>query len=301
MVTGLTGRVEPGRRLSPRLDLVRDRRPRRVSADGRRDRGRGQRVHVLPELGEGLICYAHAPRVSAACQTVARQSDAPGVSRANDGLYPNGFYRLMSVLATMNVDRSVVVMRMASWVVARSLFLAAGHVARRAARPALALAALTTSCHSACTCSVHRSERDRIRRHRGVLGGRDDRPRGGGSTARRATVVAVLLVSAALALVSRSDAGLYLAVASLAAWLSAGGYRPPFARQPCLAAAPGRRDRLDRSAVRTSAGRATSTSSRGRHGPRCCSRVSSSPAPGARLDRNWTSSAGSTRPCRAQF
>ena len=32
-----------------------------------------ERVHVLPDLGEGLICYAHAPRVSAACQTVARQ------------------------------------------------------------------------------------------------------------------------------------------------------------------------------------------------------------------------------------
>ena len=64
MVTGLTGRVEPGRRLSPRLDLVRDRRPRRVSADGRRDRGRGRArarppgsrggAHLLRACAEGF-------------------------------------------------------------------------------------------------------------------------------------------------------------------------------------------------------------------------------------------------------
>ena len=194
-----------------------------------------ERVHVLPDLGEGLICYAHAPRVSAACQTVARQSDAPGVSRANDGLYPNGFYRLMSVLATTNVDRSVVVMRMASWLVALSLLLAAGLVARRAARPALALAALTTLVPLGVYLFASTNPSGIAIAGIGaywvaamtVL-------EGGGSTARRATVVAVLLVSAALALVSRSDAGLYLAVASLAAWLSAGGYRPPFARTTLL-------------------------------------------------------------------
>ena len=157
------------------------------------------------------------------------------MSRANDGLYPNGFYRLMSVLATTNVDRSVVVMRMASWLVALSLLLAAGLVARRAARPALALAALTTLVPLGVYLFASTNPSGIAIAGIGaywvaamtVL-------EGGGSTARRATVVAVLLGSAALALVSRSDAGLYLAVASLAAWLSAGGYRPPFARTTLL-------------------------------------------------------------------
>lgn len=193
-----------------------------------------ERVQVIPALGAGLICFAHAPRMSAACQTAARRSDAPGVSRANDGLYPDGFYRLMSVFATSNVDRSVVVMRMVSWVISLALLLAAGLLARRAA-PALALAALTTLVPLGVFLFASTNPSGIAVAGIGAYWvAAITLLEGAGSAARQATVVAVMLLSAALALVSRSDAGLYLAVASLAAWLSAGSYRMPFGRRSVL-------------------------------------------------------------------
>jgi hypothetical protein len=196
-----------------------------------------ERVQVIPALGAGLICFAHAPRMSAACQTAARREGAPGVSRANDGLYPGGFYRAMSLFATTNVDRSVVVMRMASWVVALSLLLAAGLLARRAERPALALAALTTLVPMGVY--LFASTNPSGVAIAGIVAywiAAVTLLEGPGSSARRAMVVAVMLVGSAVALVSRSDAGLYLAVAGLAAWLSVAGYRTPFRRWSLLVA-----------------------------------------------------------------
>ena len=92
LVAGVTGRCEPRRRLPPHVDLVRDRRRVLLQVDRQGVEEGVERVQVMPELGVArLICFGHAPRVSAACQTAALQSDAPGVSRANDGLYPDGF------------------------------------------------------------------------------------------------------------------------------------------------------------------------------------------------------------------
>jgi len=187
-----------------------------------------ERVEVIPELGAGLICFAHAPRVSAACQTAARRTNARGFSRANDGLYPGGFYRSMSLFATTNVDRSVVVMRIVSWVISLALLLAAALLARRATWPALAIAALTTLVPMGVYLFASTNPSGvAIAGIAAYWVGALTLLEGAGSTARQGMVVAVMLIGAAVALLSRSDAGLYLAIAGLAAWLSAGGYRMP--------------------------------------------------------------------------
>lgn len=196
-----------------------------------------ERVEVIPELGAGLICFAHAPRMSAACQTAARRTDARGFSRANDGLYPGGFYRVMSLFATTNVDRSVVVIRMVSWVVSLALLLGAALLARRAAWPALAVAALTTLVPMGVYLFASTNPSGvAIAGIAAFWIAALTLLEGAGSSARRAMVVAVMLAAAAVAMVSRSDAGLYLAIAGLAAWLSVGGYRAPFRRWSLLVA-----------------------------------------------------------------
>ena len=203
-------------------------------------RPRVERVLVLPALGPGLVCFALQPERSAACQDEAPHDGGLEPSRANDGLYPGGFYRFMSLFATRNVDRSVLVMRMVSWALSIALLLVAWLLARPALRAPLALAALT----SLVPLGVYlfASNNPSGVAVAGIaaywvtaltfLEGEGER-----STARKLALVGVMLAGVVVALVSRSDAGLYVAVASVAAWLSAGGHRVAFRRRSLVLAA----------------------------------------------------------------
>lgn len=196
-------------------------------------------VLVPPEIGAGIACYAFRPTVSARCQAdlESRVGLARGV--ANDGLYPGGFHRFMSLFATEHVGRSVVVMRMLSWMVAIGLVLAAWALAASDLRRSFSIALLTTLVPlgvflfastnpsgvavagvAAFWCAAQ-----------GYLSA-DGRGR------RRTVLVVALMVAGSLVAVgSRFDAGLYLAVAGVAALIAAGGYRPVLRRRSLLVVA----------------------------------------------------------------
>ena len=188
-----------------------------------------ERVIVAPGLPEGMPCFAMRPVASAACQVLPEPGSpsGPSVSRANDGLYPDGFYRLMSLFVSADVGRSVVVMRMVSWLLASALMAAAFLLAERELRRAFVLAALTTLVPlgvflfastnpsgvavagvAAYWCAAYAFlSLPRVRSRRALA------------------VVGILLTASVVALVSRADAGLFLALASIGAWISTGGHR----------------------------------------------------------------------------
>lgn len=189
-------------------------------------RGGIERVLVAPAIGPGMGCYHPLPEASAGCQADALSQSGLVPSRANDGLYPGGFYLFMSLLASSHVERSVVVMRMVSWLLAMSLLVAAALLAGPDLRRAFTIAALTSFVPTGvflfasnnpsglmvagvaaywCGAYAYMSE---AREHR----------------RRTAAAVAVLVLSSLVALASRSDAGVYLGVASLAVLISTGGY-----------------------------------------------------------------------------
>jgi hypothetical protein len=184
-----------------------------------------ERVLVVPELGR-MSCWGQSWDESAGCQAAlrARAGQVPG--RANDGLYPNGFYLLMSAFASSNIDRSVVVMRVVSWLLALALLSSAAFLATRDLRRAFTIGAFTTLVPlgvfvfastnpsgvaiagvAAYWCAAH------------TFLSVDLTPR------RLAAVLALAVASCIFALASRADAGIFLAVASLAAWISTAGYR----------------------------------------------------------------------------
>jgi Predicted membrane protein (DUF2142) len=194
-----------------------------------------ERVLVVPELGPGVACYAFRPEVSAGCQAVleAGQGLVPG--RANDGLYPGGFYAVMSLLASSHLGRSVVLMRMASWFVAMGLLAAALLLAGTELRRAFFLGAVTTlvplgiflfasnNPSGLAVAGVAAAWCAACSFLDGTDGGR-----------RRVAAVAVLLAAALVAVGSRFDAGLFLAVALGAAWISCRGYAPALRRRSSL-------------------------------------------------------------------
>ena len=190
-------------------------------------------VLVTPPIGQGMGCYHPMPDESAACQADALSESGLVPSRANDGLYPGGFYLAMSVLASSHVERSVLAMRMVSWLLAMSLLLAAALLAGPDLRRAFTIAALTSLVPMGvflfasnnpngltvaavvaywCAAYAYMSETSAQRR-------------------RTVAAVVVLSLSSLVALASRADAGVYLAVASLAVWISTGGYLPGLRRR----------------------------------------------------------------------
>ena len=199
-------------------------------------RGGIELVLVAPVIGPGMGCYHPRPEVSAGCQ--ADVLNRPGLvpSRANDGLYPGGFYLFMSMLASSDVERSVVEMRMVSWLLAISLLVGAAVLAGPDLRRAFAIAALTSLVPAGvflfasnnpnglmaaavvaywCGAYAYMSQARERRR-------------------RTVAAAAVMVVSSIVALASRSDAGVYLGVASLAVWISTGGYLPGLRRRSLM-------------------------------------------------------------------
>jgi len=193
-----------------------------------------ERVLVAPELAPP--CYGLRPDVSAGClaETAKRTGLVPG--RANDGLYPGGFHLFMSLFATANVDRSVIVMRMVSWLIALALLVGAVLLAAPDLRRAFSLGALTTfvpmgvylfASNNPSGLTVAGVAAYWCAAHVYLAGPRSSR--------RRVWAAAgLMIVSSVVSLGSRSDAGVFLGVASLAAWISTGGYRPGHRRRSVL-------------------------------------------------------------------
>ena len=83
--------------------------------------------------------------MSAACQDQTPDASIPTLSRANDGLYPGGYYQLMGLLVSGRITVSVLAMRMLSWVMCIGLLGAAAALAARPVRRALLIGVLATA------------------------------------------------------------------------------------------------------------------------------------------------------------
>lgn len=195
-----------------------------------------RRVLVIPEAGPGIACYAFRPTVSASCQAGIEDQAELVPGRANDGLYPGGFHRLMSLFASEVIGRSVLIMRMASWLLAAGLLVAAAALAHADLRRAFSIALLTTvvplgmflfasNNPSGLAVAAVAAYWCAAQAYMGAV--RRDR-------AWTVAVVMVIAIASLVALASRSDSGLYLGVASLAAWISTGGYRRALWRRSVL-------------------------------------------------------------------
>jgi len=200
------------------------------SGDGLAKLGNGVRgVRIPGEIGPGALCYVFDATKSAACQ--ADIDPALTESRANGGLYPDGFYQLLGIFASDDTGRSVVLMRLASFTMAMGLIVGALAVARPSTRRAYFLAVLATSVPlglflfsstnpsglasasmgATFVCAV------------GFLRSRNLRE-------LRATAVMGVLAAAA-GLSARSDAGLYLAAVCACALLFERAWRRPLRRR----------------------------------------------------------------------
>src|SRR4029079_11933423 len=87
--------------------------------------GREQVLIPLPLAQQSVDCYIFTPEVSAGCQTAAQISDLPDHRRANDGLYPGGYYQLMGFFVGNHIEPAVLTMRMVSWTLCLGLLGAA--------------------------------------------------------------------------------------------------------------------------------------------------------------------------------
>lgn len=164
-------------------------------------------------------CFAFHPDVSASCQAITPIGDPP-LTRANDGLYPGGYYQVMGVLVTSHVTVSVLAMRMLSWVVCLGLLAAAGLVSLGSTRRALIVAVLATAVPMSVYlfASVNPS---------GVAIAAVAAFWAAAFTfmipevaGRRLVVAGVIAATAAvIAVGTRADAGMFLALAAGAVWL----------------------------------------------------------------------------------
>lgn len=185
--------------------------PDQLCGDRDDDLPEGNRPVLVPApVGPGAACFAFDSSSSAWCQRVLTSEDS-SASRANDGLYPGGYYTLMGFLVTGHPVLSALAMRGLTWVIAIGLMAAAAAVARPPLRQAYVVAVLVTSVPlgiflfasnnpsgtaipgvSAFWCAALAFMQSRDRREAWAAGG-------------------VAGVAALVALQSRADAGLYVA------------------------------------------------------------------------------------------
>ncbi len=172
-----------------------------------------------------LDCFIMRPAISAGCATPA--ADRPGLwpSRANVDYYPGGFYDLMAPLVTDRPAASVLAMRMTSWVTCCGLILASLAVAERRIRQAFLLSLVVSSVPLGVF--VFASTNPSGLAVAGTFASTCALATYLTSTSRRRTVGSgvIVVVGAVAALIARSDAGIWLCVAALAAVLATGTWR----------------------------------------------------------------------------
>jgi len=100
---------------------------------------------LIPTAIVNAPCFAFHPDIDASCWDPTT-SGLTTVTRANaDGLYPPVFYAVMSVFASDDVQRSVIVMRIVNAAFAVALLTGAFIALPRRIRPALIVSVLATS------------------------------------------------------------------------------------------------------------------------------------------------------------
>jgi hypothetical protein len=177
----------------------------------------GQRYVRVPVAlsSETIACFAFKPSESAACTTPIVERGGLGASRANDGAYPNGFYAFMSLFVFGASGRSVVLLRVISWMLCVGLIAASVLVSQRTARRPEVVAVAVTSVPLMLFvfASVNPSGVTIAGCTAYVFSGIAALTASETNAWRRAAIVAVL--SALCALASRPDAGVWLGLGSV--------------------------------------------------------------------------------------
>ena len=174
---------------------------------------------------QAWTCYAFHPAVSAGCQST------PGAtigdrSRANDGLYPGGVYELMGFLVTDHVSASVLAMRMMSWVLCVGLLVVAALLATPSTRRAFVIAVVVTVVPMSVYLFASVNPSGVVIAAVASLWCASYTFMSPDVVGRRLVGAGGLAVVAALVgMATRTDAGMFAAIAVGTAWLLHGGFR----------------------------------------------------------------------------
>ena len=197
--------------------------------------------HVIIPLDlahRSFACFVFAPDVSAACQDQTPDASIPTLSRANDGLYPGGYYQLMGLLVSGRITVSVLAMRMLSWVMCIGLLGAAAALAARPVRRALLIGVLATAVPMAIYLFASVNPSGLCIAAIAALWCAAYTFMSPDVTGRRLVGAGVVAgLAAACGILSRTDAGLFAAVTVGTVWLLRRGWRDLRNRRTILLAA----------------------------------------------------------------
>lgn len=175
-------------------------------------------VEVPAAVGPGASCYHFDASASAACQRTL-PADGFAASRTNAGLYPGGFYDVMGIFASSHIVRAVLLMRLTSWVLSLGIIVAAASVARGQLRQAYVFAVIGTSVPLAVFLFASNNPSGLAVAGVGAFWCAALALLRAEGRRAAAAAAAVAIAAATFALISRGDAGLYLAVAAASALL----------------------------------------------------------------------------------
>lgn len=183
----------------------------------------GQRSVIVPAQF-GPPCFAlGGPSTSAGCQAEIPEG-TKAYSRANDGLYPGGYYALMGLFARADFVKSTLLMRAISWALSLGLITAAAIIADPIIRRTYVLAVLATSVPLGLFLFASNNPSGVTVAAIGAFWCCALNFLESASRRRRVASGLVGAVAALLALGARADAGLYLATAGACAILLARGW-----------------------------------------------------------------------------
>lgn len=176
------------------------------------------RVEVPDPIGRAASCYRFHPDISAGCILDWKSENTVLTSRYDSGDYPGGFYRFAHRLVTDDINASIVTMRVVNVLLGIAGVVAVVALARPVLRRNIVLAAglawvpmgsylMASNNPSSWAISgvfIYAAA---------ILAAADARDW------RRWGLIAVAAYGALLACTARADAGIFLIVVSLAAWL----------------------------------------------------------------------------------
>ena len=181
-------------------------------------------VLVPSQIGPPAFCFAFDRTISAACQLGGTSVDLV-VSRANDGLYPGGYYAIMGILVTDSPARSVIAMRVATFVLCVGLILGAVQMVTPTVRRSYILAALATAIPLAVFLFSSTNPSGVVVAAIGVVFVSAIGFLGASSSGGMYMCAGLGVVAGVAALWSRADAGYYLAAVSACALILDGDWR----------------------------------------------------------------------------
>ncbi len=183
-----------------------------------RDDVRATRIAQIPVVvaREATVCFAGDPTQSAACQPRPQETGELAQTRANKGAYPSGFYELMGIFASSRGAVSVLTMRLVAWIAVMSIVAASVALlpASRRSGSLIAFAATSVPMGVFIYASTNPSSF--------VVAGTFAYATGlmaawwSTTPRRRVASTAVAVLAAAMALVSRPDAPVFVIAATVA-------------------------------------------------------------------------------------